>query len=198
MKFGTAVILAGGKSTRMGFDKQLLKINQTRLLKLITDKLEEEFEEIIIVSNYPEYYTDFTYQVVSDELPNQGPLSGVHVGLKEASSKYVYFLACDMPYVNLDYIRFIKEEIEENDVAACVTQVNDKIEPFNAFYSQAIISKIEAYLATEKRALYSLLKRLDCYYIQEESARMFSPNLNMFLNLNTKEDLLNYYKDLVS
>ncbi|GAB6098266.1 molybdenum cofactor guanylyltransferase [Halanaerocella petrolearia] len=196
--FGTAVILAGGKSTRMGFDKQLLKVNQTRLLGLVTSKLEEEFEEIIIVSNYPEYYSDFNYRVVSDEIPNRGPLSGIHVGLKRASSKYVYFLACDMPYINLDYIRFMKAEVKEKDIAACVTEIEDKVEPFNAFYAQDIISEIEDYLLAEGRALYSLLERLDCYYINEEQARRFSSNWNMFLNLNTKEDLLRYYKAMIS
>ncbi|HSQ33967.1 MAG TPA: NTP transferase domain-containing protein, partial [Peptostreptococcaceae bacterium] len=78
--FKSAVILAGGKSTRMKFDKQLLCVDEKRIIYNIADKLKNEFEDIIIVSNNQEYYKDSNYKVVSDELKQCGPLGGIHIG----------------------------------------------------------------------------------------------------------------------
>ncbi|MBW4828211.1 MAG: molybdenum cofactor guanylyltransferase [Clostridiaceae bacterium] len=196
-KFGTAAILAGGKSTRMGFDKQLLKINEKRLIDNLVSKLSVEFEEIIVVTNNPQYYLDFNFKVVKDIIVGKGPLSGIHAGLKESNSQFVYFIACDMPNINLKYIRYMKYKIRDldMDIKACVTKFGVNIEPFNGFYSKDIILNIEDYLVQGKRSLNRLIKQLQTYYVEEEEARMFSPNWDMFLNLNTKEDLEYFLKD---
>lgn len=192
-RFYTAVILAGGQSTRMGFDKQLLSVNRIRLINYLIKKLYNEFEEIIIVTNTPSYYEDLTCKIVGDEIKGKGPLGGIHVGLKNATSKYVYVLACDMPNVNLEYIRFMKDEINDKEVDACITKLGRKwVEPFNAFYSKTIIKSIEDNLLNGKRSLYSFIGKIDSMYIEEKQARKFSPNWDMFFNLNTKEDLGKY------
>lgn len=188
--FKTAVILAGGKSSRMGFDKQLLTMNKSRLIEKMVKKLGEEFEDILVVTNHPEYYTHNTgIRLIGDEYKGMGPLGGIHVGLKNAASENVYFIACDMPYVNLDYIRFMKEKIEKNRTQACVTKKGEWIEPLNAFYSKSLIKKIEADLDEEKASIFYLLKKSDCLFIGEKDARYYSPDWNMFMNLNTREDL---------
>lgn len=191
-KFKTAIILAGGKSSRMGFDKQFLRINEKRLIEMLANRLKEEFEEIIIVSNKVENYIGSPYKIVCDEIKEMGPLSGIHIGLKESNSKYVYFTACDMPNINIDYIRFMKEKIRYLNVDACITKKGDKIEPFNGFYSKDIIKDIEDLLLQDRRALFWLINRVNTFYIDEKCARKYSPNWDMFLNLNTKEDLDRY------
>lgn len=191
-KFGTAVILAGGKSTRMGFDKQLLKFNERRLIDSLKRKLSMEFEEIIVVTNKSEYYLGFSDKITKDIIVGKGPLSGIHVGLVEASSQYVYFVACDMPNIYLNYIKYMKEELEDIEVKACVTKYGEWIEPFNAFYSKNMIQDIENHLLKNQKSVNSLLKKLDVHYIAEEKAREFSSNWDMFLNLNTREDLNKY------
>lgn len=196
LKFGTAVILAGGKSTRMGFDKQLLKINERSLIESLKKKLKKEFNEIIVVTNKSEYYIGSTDKIIKDKIPGKGPLSGIHAGLVEASSHYVYFVACDMPNIYLDYIRFMKKEIRGLKVKACITKFGQWIEPFNAFYSKDMILDIENHLSQDKRSVNSLIKKLNVHYIEEAKAREFSPNWDMFLNLNTKEELEDYLRAL--
>lgn len=191
-KFDTAVILAGGKSTRMGFDKQFLRMRKVNLIHYLIKKLNNEFKEIIIVTNTPSYYKDLPYKIVSDEIKEKGPLSGIHVGLKNATSEYVYFIACDMPNVNLDYIKFMKNKLKDITVNACVTRLGKHIEPFNAFYSKNIIEDIETKLSNEQRSVSLFIKSLNSIYIKEQDARKFSPNWEMFINLNTKEDLIKY------
>ncbi len=196
-KFGTAVILAGGQSRRMGFDKQLIKINERRLMDSVINKLRLEFDQIIIVTNKPEYYIGLSDMIVSDIIKGMGPLSGIHVGLKNASSQLVYFIACDMPNINLDYIKYIRDKLKDSNCNACVTRFGEWIEPFNAFYSTDMIRDIEYYLLQNRRSVFKLLETLEVHYISENEARDFSPNWDMFLNLNTKEDL-NYYLQNIS
>ncbi|KPU26718.1 molybdenum cofactor guanylyltransferase [Caloranaerobacter sp. TR13] len=187
-KFGSAVVLAGGKSTRMGFDKQLLNINGKRLISWIIEKLKDEFNDIIIVSNKPQYYSEVDCRIVSDIIKGMGPLSGIHSGLMNAKSQYVYFIACDMPVININYIKHMKKCLDNGNYHGCITQVNDWIEPLNAFYSKSIISAIECQLNRGRRSVFSLVKSLDFYIVNEVIARKFSPDWDMFINLNTIEE----------
>lgn len=161
-KFGTAVVLAGGKSTRMGFDKQLLRVNNRKLVESIINKLKHEFDEIIVVTNRPEYYIGLSNKITKDIIVGKGPLSGIHVGLKEASSQMAYFVACDMPNINMQYVRYMKERIKVLNIEACVTRYGTWIEPFSAFYSKDIVTDIESHLLEEgKRSINSLLEKLN-------------------------------------
>lgn len=188
-KFGTAILLAGGKSSRMGFDKQFLVVDNRRLMTSIIHKLKSEFDEIIIVTNKPEHYLGLGHKITTDILKDKGPLGGIHAGLCLSTSQYALVMACDMPNANLDYIRYMKTQMGKH---GCTTRYKDWIEPFCSFYSKDIIQDIETYLETGKRSIHHLLAGLQVSYISEETARTFSPNWDMFLNLNTKDDLDNY------
>jgi Molybdopterin-guanine dinucleotide biosynthesis protein A len=195
-RFKTAVILAGGKSSRMGFDKQFLKINEKRLIESMVNKLKKEFDDIIIVTNKPEQYIDSTYKIVSDEIKGKGPMGGIHIGLKESSSEYVYFVACDMPNINIDYIRYMKNAIKNLDVDACITKRGYRLEHLNAFYSRDVIDEIENLLLEDHRAIVCLTNKVNTFYVEEKDARRYSPNWEMFFNLNTREDLDSYINSL--
>lgn len=187
--FGTAVILAGGKSSRMGFDKQFMKIQNKIILEILYESLKEEFEDILVITNKPYKYENSSFRVKSDELSSMGPLSGIHSGLKGSKSEYAYFIACDMPNVNLDYIRLMKDKLMAKKNEACITKTNGGIEPFNSFYSIKIVDRIEKLLKENKKSMLSLADSIDTYYIEEDEARVYSWKLDMFTNINTKGQL---------
>lgn len=187
--FGTAIILAGGKSSRMGFDKQLLKINERRLMDSLIQKLSPEFEKIIIVTNRPELYIGLSHIITKDILEDMGALGGIHAGLKYSSSKYAFVTACDMPNINIDYVRYMKDRLDSDDSFGCVTRFGDWIEPFSSFYSVELVKNVEKYLEDGRRSINGLINEFNITYIEEKEARKFSPNWDMFLNLNTQEDL---------
>lgn len=187
-EFGSAVILAGGKSRRMGFDKQFLQIKNHYLLCHHGEQLASLFEQIIVVTNTPELYRDTPFVLVSDEICNKGPLGGIHIGLKTANSRQVYFLACDMPNINLAYIRFMQQRVQDTTASACITRFGDWIEPFNAFYARDLVPAIADYLGRGHHSLFQFLKERDTHYVSEAEARRYSPDWQMFLNLNTRED----------
>ncbi len=195
-KFGTAIILAGGKSSRMGFDKQFLKINNKRLIDMMIEKLNKEFEEIIIVTNKPKEYRGYRQKILTDIIKNAGPLAGIYTGLKEAKFEYVFVVACDMPNIDIDYINYMKEIIDKYKVDVCITKVNGNIEPFHGFYSKKITESIREHLETEKRDIKSLVKKLNTYYVEENLVKRYSPSLDIFKNLNTRKDL-EYFNEML-
>ncbi|MZQ74635.1 MAG: NTP transferase domain-containing protein [Peptoclostridium sp.] len=195
--FGSAIILAGGRSSRMGFDKQFIEINEKRLIEIMAARLSEAFDDIIIVTNRPEMYSCCKCKLTSDIIKGKGPLGGIHAGLLAAESEFVYVIACDMPYINIEYIKHMEGVIERRLEAvegadACITLKGEWIEPFNAFYRKNLNKRIEEHLESDKRAVYSLLKRLNTVYISELEARRFSPDWSMFFNMNTMEELRRY------
>lgn len=193
-KLGTAIIMAGGKSSRMGFDKQLIEIGDRYLIDIIIDDLKRYFEEIIVVSNVKSIHGSRNITVIEDKIKNLGPLGGLHAGLESSRSIYSYVVACDMPYTNTEYIRYMMKILNQTDsVDALITRFGEWIEPFNCFYSRNIIKDIEEHISLGQRSVYSLMKKLNVTYINEKTARCFSPQWNMFKNLNTKDDLRKYF-----
>jgi molybdopterin-guanine dinucleotide biosynthesis protein A len=191
----TAIILAGGKSSRMGFDKQFLKLRDKYIIEVITDKLQKVFEEIIIVTSRPEEYAKYGFKLAEDEVRDFGPLAGIHVGLKSSSSIYNYIIACDMPFINLKYLEYMMEIIKQHEieVEGVITRLGEWIEPFNAFYSKSLIPKIEENISKGNRQINTLFRSSNIHYISEAKAREFSPNWEMFTNVNTLGD----YKSLI-
>jgi len=194
----TAIILAGGKSRRMGFDKQFLKLQDKYLVEILAEKLERVFSEIIIVTGKPEEYAKYGYRLAEDEVKDFGPLAGIHVGLKSSGSRHNYIIACDMPFINLNYIEYMMSLIRnrEGRVDGVITRLGQWIEPFNAFYSKSLISGIEESIKRGKRQINLLLKDSDVLYVSEDKAREFSPDWEMFTNVNTAKDYESLMKKL--
>lgn len=186
----TAIILAGGKSSRMGFDKQFLKLQDKYIVEMTAERLKKIFNEIIIVTNKPKQYAKYGYRLAMDEIKGFGPLAGIHAGLKSSSSMYNYIVACDMPFINIDYIRYMMELIacHEGKADAVITRYGNWIEPFNAFYSRSLLPRIEESIKANNRQINRLLKDANVLYISEAKAREFSPYWGMFTNVNTIMD----------
>jgi len=186
--FTTVALLAGGKSRRMGFDKQLLHVQKNRLFAQLLPTLVRRFEDVMVVTGQPEIYSGMDVRPVGDVIPDLGPLSGIHAALKEAKSEYVYVLACDMPRIDLSYIDHMIQRLTQFPADACVTRKGDWIEPFHAFYGKRALPTIEADLLAGKSSVYYLLQKINALYIPEAEARRFTPDWSLFCNLNTRED----------
>lgn len=188
MEFGTAAMLAGGKSSRMGFDKQLLSAHEQRIFESVADTLREEFPDILVVTSKPELYAGMDVRVCSDEYRGRGPLGGIQAALKNAKSRYVYLIACDMPVVSLPYVRHMQERIRSSGAGVCVTRRNDRFEPFNAFYSRELLGDVEERLRAGSTSLFRFISGSNPLVIPEEEAAAFDGDFRMFTNINTRSD----------
>ena len=190
--FGTAAILAGGKSSRMGFDKQLLMEDDRRILETVIETLKQEFPDILIVTAKPQLYEGMAVRLCSDAYPGKGPLAGVHAALCNARSQYVYLLACDMPVVNLPFIRHMKAKLLETGMDICASRYNDRMEPFNTFYSRALLGEVIHRLETGNSSLFRFIHASRACVLSQEDAACFDKELRMFTNINTRTEYQKY------
>jgi len=192
----SAIILAGGTSSRMKYNKEYIKLGDNYLIHQQIKQLLPLFEEIIVVSNNPTHYQGLNVKVVKDILNGKTPIIGLHAGLVHSSNKYNYVIACDMAFINLDFINYLISLVDNND--AYVAKYNNYIEPFNAIYSKDIIIKIEDFLEGNNYGFQRLVKQLNTHYINEQIVDFYQQEMDMFKNINNESDLLDDYLSITS
>lgn len=195
-RFGTAAILAGGRSKRMGFDKQQIKINDEWLIDILYNQLSEIFERVIVISNSPKLYEERLYEVYSDTLKGGGPLGGIHRALMESDSRYVFMIACDMTRIDPGLIELMRKRLESDRYEACVVKIGRWIEPFHGFYSVNLIDQIEDQVRAKDFKITHCLDKFKIDMIPEKLVRVFTPDWNLFRNLNSRMDLDEYRRKL--
>ncbi|MCK4326832.1 molybdenum cofactor guanylyltransferase [bacterium] len=184
----TAVILAGGENKRTGLNKALLKLNGQSLMETIIGKLRNLFKEVIIVSSYPREYEHLNLKVVKDLIPQKGPLGGIYSGLSFSKSSHSFVVACDMPFINPDLIRYMKVRIDDSDVL--IPKTREGYEPLHAFYSKNCLDVIRKQLDSEASLkIVDFFDQVNVKYIEEEEVRKFDPDGLSFFNINTSGDL---------
>ncbi len=177
----TAVILAGGKSTRMKQDKALVKINNKTLLNKQIDKLSSIFNEIIISAN-----TNYNcnYNIIKDIHKDKGPIGGIYSILKKINTEKAFIIAVDMPYITQNIITKLINNCSNYDITIPI--INNKTEPTCAIYSTKCINIIEKQLQLNNYKLTNFISMCKTNYVN------FAENdLIYFKNLNYPEDLAN-------
>lgn len=191
--FGSAVVLAGGKSSRMGFNKAFIKVHGKPIIEIILNRLATVFDDLIVVTNEPNKYKNLKARIVTDMIKGAGPLGGIHSGLKTAQSRYVFVMACDMPFISLKYIDYMKTIAAEYLPDAVISCKGNWVEPFHAFYSKNIIEDIETNIKDGSFKIFDTIKNECLIRIDEKKVREYSPNLDIFINLNNREELEKFY-----
>lgn len=192
----SAIILAGGKSSRMRFNKEYIKIKDEFLIHKQVRVLKKIFNEVIVVSNNIEHYKGLDVIVVSDILNGSSPIIGLHAGLFHSTNQYNYVIACDMPYINIDYINFLKSKINGHD--AYVSEYHNYIEPFNAIYSSDIIHTIEDFISNGNYGFQKMVQLLNTLYIHEKEVSKYQLKFDMFKNINNESEMYNSYNNITS
>ncbi|MFH1867978.1 MAG: molybdenum cofactor guanylyltransferase [Candidatus Omnitrophota bacterium] len=179
------VILAGGKSRRMGFPKQFLTLKSRRVVDNIIDVLKGFFEEILIVTDDKSCFAEIKGVCIAEDIvKDRGPLGGIYTGLKRSSNKRAFFVACDMPFLHNGLIeRLLKISNDEN--LDCIIPRSEKgPEPLHGIYSKNMIPEIEKSLKSGELSIAGMLNKFNCKYVKAEKGELTS-----FLNINTQEDL---------
>jgi len=182
----TGIILAGGKSTRMGKDKGMALLNGKPLVTYAIETLKSVCDHIIISANSSDY-KQFGYPVQADLYPDCGPIGGIFSGLKCSKTDMNLVLSCDIPLVSKDLLTYVIDHSDKDKV--CVP-VHDKeyIEPLCAYYPKTSISLLEELIKQQKYKLNGFLN------IASAKRILIHPGLpfyhpNLFLNLNNSSQL---------
>ncbi|HON57977.1 MAG TPA: molybdenum cofactor guanylyltransferase [Smithella sp.] len=184
----TGIILAGGKNTRMRAPKAFLEVNGKRLIEHTLSIYANIFSEIIIVANDPSAYLEFVEAaLVTDIHKNKGPLGGIHAGLFFAQYPHAFIAACDMPFLNEDFIRYLLERSDDYDIV--VPRTSDGFQPLHAVYSRRCLPAIEKRLLSDQLKIDDFYKDMRLLKIAEDEIARFDPENKFFKNINTPQDL---------
>jgi molybdopterin-guanine dinucleotide biosynthesis protein A len=180
-------VLAGGESTRIGTDKAFLKIGGKTLIEQILEKLLRIGDDVIVVTNSPERFNCLGVRLVSDIFPGKGALGGIYSGLRASKNEYSLVVACDMPFLNVNLIRYMTLLALGHDVV--IPRVNGLLEPLHAIYSKRCIPSIERLLEKDDLKIVHFFTDVRVRYIEEEEINILDPKHLSFFNINTLEDL---------
>ncbi|MEG6522629.1 molybdenum cofactor guanylyltransferase [Desulfotomaculum sp. 1211_IL3151] len=181
----SAVILAGGSSSRMKTNKALLQLNGKPMLTIIIEKLQPFFQEIIIISNTPAQYANYNLPIYTDIFPNRGPLSGIHSGLKNITNQAAFFVACDMPFLDSSFAIKLTDYLGQ--FQAVVPRQGKYLQPLHAAYRKDCLPAVEQALqleCTKIRSFYDLVEVK--YYDLIDNADYNWEKI--FFNVNTPEE----------
>ncbi|MDC0559043.1 formate dehydrogenase accessory sulfurtransferase FdhD [Candidatus Izimaplasma bacterium] len=178
----TAIILAGGLSKRMGYSKELIKVDNEYLIYKTINQLNELFNEVIVVSNNVTFYKDSPCKVVQDIIPKKSPLVGLHAGLTYSSNEYNYLIACDMPNISIDYINYCYSLLNNED--AYVPKIGKYYEPFQGFYNRNIVQKLESFISKNLK-FQDFINSIKHVVIKTNEFM----TVELFKNINTEQDL---------
>lgn len=184
----TGIILAGGKNSRMGAEKALLKVGPYFIIERISGVLRKLVDEILVVAGQPEKYAAYGDRVVSDIITGRGPLGGIHAGLVHAAYPRVLVTACDMPFTSAGLVRLIMDSAAGYDVV--VPRYRGYPEPLFALYGKSCTGVIERQLAGGRNKITAFYGLVRVRYLEEHEMVAVEPCLErVFFNVNTPGDL---------
>lgn len=182
----TGVVLAGGKSSRMGQDKALMEHDGITLLQLGIERLRPLAREVIVIGD-PEKYAEHWSHVIADDSPGDGPLRGITTALKHARYVKVLVTACDMPSINDRLLIQLKNALDQGG-DAIVPRHAGGAEPMAAAYHKRCLEAFEQCLNNGTYRLSDALVTVDTRFMDIVPGRSGWP-LELFRNINSPSDL---------
>ena len=186
----TSIVLAGGRSLRLGRSKALEVINGKGLIERVIERLSPLSDRILIVTSQEQAdLLDIPgAEVLTDVYPGAGPLGGIYTGLLASESSHSIAVACDMPFLNTGLLRHMVELCHGFD-AVVPRWENGVIETLHAVYSKSCLEIMKMRLENNQLRITSFLNEVRVRYVEEAECRRFDPELLTFLNINQQSDL---------
>jgi molybdenum cofactor guanylyltransferase len=186
----TSIILAGGKSLRLGRSKALQVIEGKSLIQWVVDRLAILSTEIIIATAHGEaipYSSTVTIKTVADIYPGKGPLGGIYSGLIASSSSQAIVVGCDTPFLSVSLLEYMTQTLGDSDVA--LPRIGEMVEPLCAVYSKNCLVPIQELLEQDERQIRRLFSMVKVKYVEEDELNRFDPRHLSFFNINSQDDL---------
>ena len=182
----SAVILAGGKSSRMGEDKSLIRFGGITILELLARQLKPLVAEVLISSNDPASHGFLSLPLVADERPDCGPIMGILSSLAAARNEKVFFTPCDIPGLPADFVIDLLARAESADIVMAL-DARGRYEPLLAVYSRRLVPLLRDLVSAGQRRIVSIL---DLPGIKADFVSLAGQT--WYRNLNSPEDLADF------
>jgi molybdenum cofactor guanylyltransferase len=201
-------VLAGGMSLRMGQDKALLPVGGQPVIQRVLERVASLSDDVILVTQTPDLYRRFfgsaqessdgssgsprllqdggVLRTVGDIYPGKGALGGIHSAIASARHSHCLIVACDMPFLNTDLLRYLISLVQGFDVV--VPYVKGGFETMHAIYGKACLAPITQQLSRHELKILGLFERVRTRIVVEADVARLDPGLRSFLNMNTPDD----------
>ena len=182
----SAVILAGGRSSRMGMPKAMLPFAGQPLIRHIVGKLQSLFTDIVVVASPGQALPAMPVTVVHDEVAYQGPVGAIRYGLQAVQAEWAFVTSCDSVFLSTALIAYLLGERGDFDVV--VPRWDHRLQPLVALYRKTVIPVLATQLANNELQAMQLFDRVKTRYVEENEIRRFDPEGGTFFNMNRPED----------
>jgi len=182
----SAIILAGGKSQRMGTPKALLQFSGEPLIVHMVRKLEQLFDEIILVAAPEQKLPPLPVTVVQDDIAYQGPVGGIYYGLRASNSPASFATSCDVPFLSPSLVAYLVGRIPDHDVV--VPHWQGRLQPLHAVYRRSVLPLLQQQLDQGRLRPVYLYEKVRTCEVHEDEIRRVDPDGSSFINMNTPEE----------
>ena len=170
----------------MGQNKALLPVGNSTFIEEVIGILSEVTRSLLIIANIPEAFAHLRLPMHPDIHPGVGPLGGIHTGLSVSTTKYNLFLACDMLFTPVGFLRYLVKAVGGFDGA--VPKGRNGYEPLCAVYSKTCLRPIERQIEAGHFKVIDFFEQISIRTVGEEIIDRYDPDGTMFMNINTKAD----------
>ncbi len=179
------IILAGGKSSRMGYNKALLKYKNQSFIDTAINLIRPFCSEILISSN-PDIHTPHDYPIIEDIYKDCGPAGGIFSSLKASSKKSNLIIPIDIPKVSTGLIEHLIDQADPKNISV-IRLPNGFIEPLCGIYPKSALSIVESFINKGNYKIMSILQAVNIKTIDINESMSFYKK-DMFINVNTPKD----------
>jgi molybdenum cofactor guanylyltransferase len=185
----TGVLLAGGKSRRMGKDKRYLVVGEQTLLERGLGVLRSIFQKVLVVIAQDSPPLGVDAIVVRDLVPDCGSLGGLYTGLTQATTPFIFVVSCDMPFLDPAVIAQFTSRRATADIVMAKLAV--RLHPIHALYGKRCLPVVEQMIRARQLKIQEMVSHpsLLVQYVTETDLLTIDPSGRSFHNVNTPEDL---------
>ncbi|HEX2934748.1 MAG TPA: molybdenum cofactor guanylyltransferase [Bacteroidales bacterium] len=178
----TGIVLAGGRSSRMGTDKSLMLLHGKPIISHVIEAIKPLCDQVVISSNKSVY--DFTgCDVWPDLYPIQAPMIGIYSCLKRSTTDLNIVVSCDIPFVETALFTNLLQNMEGSDI---IVPVHDNyVEPLCAIYKKKVVPALQQFIDQQNYRLFEFVEHMPHRRL-EINPSTFSKRI--FLNINTMDD----------
>lgn len=180
-------IMAGGKSSRMGTDKSFVLFQGQPMIERVLAQVADLGDELLLMTNHPAPYAYLGLPMFGDLFPDHGPLAGIYTAVTHAQHPHTLIVACDMPWLNRDLLRYL---IDLRQTADLIVPRWDKYpEPLHAIYSKTCLEPMQEKLAAQQLKISGFFGRVRVRFVEREEIVRFDAHGRSFANINTPDEL---------
>lgn len=181
-----ALVLAGGKSLRMGTSKARLPLGETTLIEAVVSRLTPMFRRVLVVAREETDLAGLDAPVLTDQSREEGPLVGLARGLSASDASWCFLVGCDMPFLHTEIIDRMAGRLDGCQILA--PRLEGHLQPLHAFYSHDCLQEAEALVASGVTSLRALFPKFHVRAMEAEEFLDLDPDILFLRDVDTVED----------